>query len=133
MMPGTTNAADAFRYSIVFDSTGANYDTIIAFDFASEDVFQLPWSVDAIDPLVTSGILSTATFNADLAASVGAGALGAHHALMFTPSGGDLAGKTFMVVDVNGVAGYQANADLVIRITNSPTIGSFDTSDFTLS
>jgi Ca2+-binding RTX toxin-like protein len=127
---GAGNGSDWFRYNSVDASTGAAYDTVIAFDFAAEDQFVLDWSVTGVDPVVTSGVLSAATFNADLASAVGAGALGAHHALMFTASGGTLAGKTFMVVDVNGTAGYQADADLVVRITNSPTIGAFDASDF---
>ncbi len=49
--------------------------------------------------------------------------------MIFTPDLGTLAGDHFLVVDANGVAGYQAGQDLVIELTSSsPTI---TTSNFT--
>jgi len=77
---------------------------------------------------VTSGKLSTATFNSDLAADLGATKLGADHAVLFTASKGDLAGDTFLVVDLNGTAGYQAGQDLVIRLTGAT--GTLATANF---
>jgi hypothetical protein len=36
--------------------------------------------------------------------------------VLFTPDGGNLAGHTFLVVDVNGAAGYQAGQDYVFQL-----------------
>ena len=49
-------------------------------------------------------------------AAVDASHLAGHHAVLFTPSSGAFSDKTFLVVDANGVAGYQAGADLVILL-----------------
>ena len=57
--------------------------------------------------------------------------LAAHHAVLFTPSTGVPAGSKFLVVDANGVAGYQAGADVVILLgANSTNLGSLTASDF---
>ena len=46
--------------------------------------------------------------------------------MLFTPDSGDLAGHHFVVVDANGVAGYQANPDHVIEVAASHIdIGDF--------
>ena len=52
----------------------------------------------------------------------------ANHAVLFTADAGNLANVTFMVVDINGTAGYQANADLVVRLDNHT--GSLTTGNF---
>jgi len=85
-------------------------------------------AVTNIDPAVTTGSLSTATFNSDLAAAIGASHLLAHAAVLFTPSGGTLAGHTFLIADTVGMAGYQANHDLVADVTGAKgplTTGNF--------
>jgi hypothetical protein len=73
------------------------------------------------------GTLSTASFDADLAAGL-SGVLAAGGAALFAASGGTLDGHLFAVIDVNGVAGYQAGADIVIDLVNpvfpiDPTAG----------
>jgi hypothetical protein len=55
------------------------------------------------------------------------GRLGANHAILFTPTSGNLSGHTFLIVDLNATAGYQGGADLVVRIVAS---GTLDASDF---
>ena len=62
-------------------------------------------------------------FNSDLSHAADAAHLGKHHAVLFTPDSGDLSGTTFLVIDTNGVAGYQAGADLVIQLV-SPVISA---------
>jgi Ca2+-binding RTX toxin-like protein len=117
--------ADTFTYTSVTQSTSTHYDTITGFNFSS-DIFDIPGTVGAItaiDTAVTSGSLSTASFDTDLASAVSG--LGAHHAILFTPNGGTLSGQTFLVVDLNGMAGYQAGHDLVIRmISTSGTLAA---------
>ena len=79
---------------------------------------------------VTSGALSVNGFNASLVKDIGAAQLGAHDAVLFTPNSGTLKGAHFLIVDSNGVAGYQANQDLVIRLDGPIHFSHFGTSDF---
>jgi len=113
--------SDAFTYSSAAQSTSAHYDTITGFKFGT-DSFDIPGGagvITGINTKVTSGALSTATFDANLASALSSSHLGAHHAVLFTPNGGTLSGATFLVVDLNGVAGYQAGSDLVVRMNGS--------------
>ncbi len=55
------------------------------------------------------------------------GHLGAHHAVLFSVNAGTLHGQVFLIVDLNGTAGYQAGADLVLHLTNpTGTLGAAD-------
>lgn len=115
-------SADTFEYKAVADLTGSGYDTIAGANFAHDafDVSAVAGSIAAVDTAVTTGTLASgAKFNSDLAAALGASQLGAHDAVLFTASAGDLKDDTFLVVDCNGIAGYQANADLVIGLANA--------------
>ena len=107
---------DRFVYRTVADSTGPEYDTIVGFRSAGDDRIEFPTKPSADDPWVTTGTLSTASFNSDLGAAIGADQLGIGNAVRFTADAGSLAGQTFLIADANGVAGYQANADYVIRL-----------------
>ena len=112
--------SDTFVYGSAADSTTTHYDTITGFNFSS-DIFDTPGNVGTITGInakVASGTLSTASFDADLTSALSAH-LTAHHAILFTPTAGTLAGDTFLVVDLNGMAGYQTGADLVIRMNAS--------------
>jgi hypothetical protein len=84
----------------------------------------------AIDTAVTAGGLGSNTFDGDLKTAIGAGQLGAHHAVLFTSDTGTLAGRTFLIVDANGEAGYQTGADVVIALTNFS--GTLTTANFTV-
>ncbi|MBA3880278.1 MAG: hypothetical protein C0500_11255 [Sphingobium sp.] len=119
--------ADTFAYDAVSQSTGAAFDRIVGF-VSGTDRIDFNFAVTGVDATVGSGALSTASFDANLAAVIGAGQLAANHAVLFQASAGDLAGQTFLVVDANGVAGYQAGADYVIQLANPPA--SLVTSDF---
>ncbi|GEM_PF-657232 len=116
-------SSQIFTFDAVTDSTGATYDKVTGMNFnvATFDIGTFdPSLVTGIDAAVTHGTLDTgANFDSDLAAAIGAGQLGPHHAVLFTAdsSSTGLAGHTFLVVDVNGTAGYQAGADLVIDVT----------------
>lgn len=117
---------DFFQYHQVSESTGTRYDTIIGFNSA-EDNFFFDVAVTKVENTIHGGSLSTATFNSDLHA------LGTHpgagHAVLFEPDSGTLAGKIFLIVDANGQAGYQANADFVIELL-SPVKLALTTFDF---
>lgn len=107
---------DTFFYTGAGESTGTVFDTLIDFNPA-EDRIDLPGAVSSMGAAIDTGSLSLATFNADLAAALGG--LGASQATLFAPDAGDFAGKIFLVVDANGVAGYQAGEDYVFAITGA--------------
>jgi len=112
------DTGDTLDYNAVSDSTSSHYDIVSRFVGGGADVFHVSpiVTVTGVDATVASGALSTATFDANLAAAVGAGQLAADHAVLFTPNSGTLAGETFLIVDANGTAGYQAGADLVFDL-----------------
>jgi Ca2+-binding RTX toxin-like protein len=124
--------ADQFYYSYVSDSTSTSHDTIVGFD-ASIDSFVMVGSMalpGAIDATVTTGKQTSATFDADLSHALSASQLHAHDAVLYTPNSGNLAGHTFLVIDENGVAGYQAGQDLVIDITGATNLPHLSTGNF---
>ena len=106
---------DVFVYAGASESTGTGHDTIHVFD-SRVDRIDLPTDA-AWNGSVSAGTLSTATFDADLAAAVD-GLLGMNGAVLFTPDAGDRAGRIFAVVDGNGDGAYTAGADYVIEFTN---------------
>ena len=125
------NGNDTFVYDDVGESTGVTRDVITGYN-ALHDKFDLPsgYSVAAIDTALTTGTLSTGSFDANLAAAVDAAHLAAGDAVLFTPNAGTLAGHTFLVIDMNGTAGYQAGQDLVIQLESATHLASLATTDF---
>jgi hypothetical protein len=115
---GSADHSYALSYHAVSDSVGANYDTIEGLHLGRDIfVFQsFNETPTKIASAITSGTLSTATFDSDLTAALAAH-LPAHSAELFTPNAGTLAGHTFLVLDCNGTAGYQAGHDMVWDIT----------------
>ena len=130
-IPGVDSDSDTLVFSILNDSTGVTRDVIDRIDFNNEDKIDLPVVPTAIAAAITTGTLSTATFNANLAAAVNAAALPAGQAVLFDPNAGNLdqAGMVYLVVDANGIAGYQANADWVFQLENVNTT-FLDPTDF---
>ncbi len=128
VLTGST-LSDTFQFNDVSHSTSTGYDTITNIDFSS-DVISLvggAFNPNAIDAAITTGSLSTASFDTDLASDL-SGNLAAHHAVLFTADAGTLSGHTFLVVDANGTAGYQSGGDYVIDVTGysgTLTTGSF--------
>lgn len=104
---------DTFVYTAASDSTGPGYDTLADFD-PKQDRIDLPGTVTGLNLPIESGTLSTASFNADLGAALSH--LGVGYAAFYAPDAGDLAGNVFLVVDANGVAGYQAGEDYVFAL-----------------
>jgi hypothetical protein len=123
------DGADVFRFLGASDSSGVTFDRLRGVEFAV-DKFDLPTvagPVAAIDPMITTGTLNGgAAFDTGLAAALAA--LAADHAVLFRPNAGLHAGHTFLVADLNGVAGYQSGQDLVMRII-APS-GTLTTANF---
>jgi Ca2+-binding RTX toxin-like protein len=126
------SGADTFAYGSVADSTSTGYDAINGFN-ASTDLIDLQGSLSGVTVLnaaVTTGTLGSNNFDAALQVDIGASQLSAHGAVLFTPNGGGLAGHTFLIIDENGVAGYQAGQDLVIELAGGTNLSSFSLTNF---
>jgi hypothetical protein len=53
-----------------------------------------------------------------------------HHAALFKADAGSHSGQTFLVVDANGIAGYQAGEDFVIRLEKNGHLDGLDIANF---
>ena len=120
---------NSFVYDGVTDSTGPAFDTISQFNVKS-DAIDLWFQVAKIDSAVSGGALTSGQFDSDLAAAIGSGQLQSDHAVLFTPDSGDYVGETFLIVDANGIAGYQAGQDLVIAFDHTAHLDHFNLSNF---
>jgi hypothetical protein len=108
---------DTFVYTGAGESSGADFDILADFDPATDRI-DLLGSVSGFAAAVTGGTLSQASFGADLGAAMGG--LGASQAVWFAPDAGDLAGQVFLIVDANGIAGYQEGEDYVFAVAGAP-------------
>jgi Ca2+-binding RTX toxin-like protein len=124
-----SGGTDLLIYRSAADSTSTAFDVVTGFD-GSADRFDPFVRITGVDMTVTSGTLSRNGFDAHLASAVNGAALEANHAVLFTPSAGGYHGQTFLVIDQNGVAGYQSGQDLVIELSNSTNLASFGLSNF---
>lgn len=126
------NGSDRFEYFDLSESTSKTFDTIAHFD-GGDDSFVLSVAVHAIDSAVKAGMLRGGSrFDSDLAAAVGNSELKAHDAVLFTASKGTYAAHTFLIVDANGHAGYQASADYVIELSHAANLGDLAKGDFSV-
>lgn len=127
----TSGGKDTIVYVAAADSSIA-YDTVKGFS-ARDDHFDMPNQVSAMDPKVTGGQLDGGmgghVFADELAAAMD-GHLGAHHAVLFTPDSGNLAGSVFLVVDQNGAAGFQTGEDVVIKLEGTISLDTLAPSNF---
>jgi len=122
--------ADVFGYYGVTDSRGTSRDVITGFD-ADHDSFQFFSAVvTGVDAAIAAGTMREGHFEDDLVASVNAAHLAAGHAVLFTASAGNLSGHTFLVVDANGVAGYQAGQDYVMQLDAAAHLNHFALGNF---
>lgn len=110
---------NVFVYHNASDSTSTTYDTITDLNASKDTLLLLGLNpITVIDPAVRAGHLSSGTsFDKELAEEIAGGQLGAHHAVLLSVVSGNLSGHTFLIVDLNGKAGYQAKQDLVIDVT----------------
>jgi Ca2+-binding RTX toxin-like protein len=94
-------------------SSSTSFDTIVGFDRREDHIGGV--EVTSFGGDVNQGRLAQASFDQDLAAAMN-GVLGSHQAALFTPDQGDYAGRTFLLIDGNQQAGYQAGADYVVEL-----------------
>jgi Ca2+-binding RTX toxin-like protein len=119
---------DLIVVGAVANSTSLGYDNL-RFDAAAETV-DLDTAVAAFDARVNAGRLTKEAFDSEMQDAIGAAQLGAGHAVIFDPNQGNLSGVSFLIVDGNGTAGYQAGEDYVFRINEVTNQASLDASDF---
>jgi hypothetical protein len=116
--------ADTIRYTQNSQSVATTYlggyDTVSGFDGSlGKDSFGLATAV-TFDPALLGGPLSKASFNHDLEAA--AGALEHDHAALFTATGGNLDGATFLLVHTGSGVGYHGGTDLLVKLDNAVAI-----------
>lgn len=117
--------ADIFLFNEAADSNVApgtggsaaqHYDTLFGFT-QGEDVIIVGGQVFSTLTAGRDGRLDDASFNEDFGAAVGA--MTGRAAMTFTATSGNHAGETFLVLNTDGVAGYQAGSDLVLHLSSS--------------
>lgn len=115
--------------SDVPESNAANFDVVKGYDAATSK-FDFTFTVTGVDAMIRQGDASRASLDADLANIIDATKLGASHAVLFIADAGDLSGATFLIVDANGMAGYQQGADFVIQLAGGLHLAHLSTTDF---
>ncbi len=115
------------------ESTSITYDQVVGFSFKKDQFRFYNDRVDAIRSAVTTGTLSTATFDSDLHNALLSANNGAHTAVLFTPDAGTLAGHLFLIVDKDGAVGYTAGADYVIELVSPNNLDHLSLNSFALA
>jgi len=106
--------ADTFVFNEASDSASRNYDTIVGFERGTDTIEVNGQSYgNYLD--VTGGRLDDDSFDRDLSNALST-SLNGNAAVFFDAADGNHAGQTFVVINANGVDGYQAGADLVIHL-----------------
>jgi hypothetical protein len=111
--------ADRFVYTGVAQSTGTAYDRLLDFDFAVDKI-DLPGAGPFSYDITVSGSVDSADFNDDLAALLSGHLADVRDFAFVSATSGTLSGKHFLVVDANGIDGYQAGQDYVFEVTTPP-------------
>ena len=111
--------ADTFRYTAGHSSASA-WDTIVGINDAADRI-DLPVTISGFAGSITGANLSSSTLASNLATAV-SGTLGAGQWVKVTASSGDLAGRTFLVADADGVAGFNSATDYVIEVESPVSI-----------
>jgi Ca2+-binding RTX toxin-like protein len=124
------NGDDSFLYLAAAASTGINHDTITDFDSNNADLIILDHLFNDVNAPLTTGTLSAASFDADMAAAITGAVMGKYDAVLFRPDAGDFDGDVFLVVDMNHKAGYQTGKDVVILMGNGSELGDLGAEDF---
>jgi Ca2+-binding RTX toxin-like protein len=128
---GGGRGSDTYYYSWIHHSTGLTFDTIRGFDADEDKVALINRAAPAaIDAAVVSGQVRGHHFNDDMEAAVDGTHLGANNAVLFTADAGGFSGVTFLVIDANGIAGYQADEDFVIQLDAGKNLGNLGVDDF---
>jgi Ca2+-binding RTX toxin-like protein len=124
---GTGN--DMLQIYGAVDSASNFFDIVTNFDFDHDKIDVTPFAIAGIDPIFTGSVPSGNSYDTNMGIALTAGHLGAHHAVLFQPSSGQ-SGELFLVIDMDGVAGYTSGADLAIQLDNAQHQDHFSASNF---
>jgi hypothetical protein len=119
--------ADTYVYFSAQGSTGPDCDVFVTFN-PNIDFIDLPFTVNAVNARVDTGLLRSFAFDDDLEARFPS--LGSHRAVLFAPDQGDLIGNVYLIVEDGGPNGYQAGLDYVFDVTNANAIDDLTTATF---
>ena len=127
--------ADTFAYDAVseLDQHDARHDQRLQHERRQDRFAQWACECDRCRHGRDDGTFVESDFDANLAQYIGASQLAAHGAVLYTPNAGGLAGQTFLIIDENGVAGYQSGQDLVIHLTSGMNLAGLNVSNFETS
>jgi hypothetical protein len=116
--------ADTFNYAAGNNSNTSALDTITDFT-AGTDKFHTNFTTTFQGEFTSAA--ATGTLDGDIAAAFAANGGGAHSGFVFDFNGADFNGHSYLVVDSNGNAAYDAGTDLVVEITgHTGTVTSGD-------
>lgn len=124
------DGGDTFEYRHASDSFSIQYDGVQDFHEAEGDRFALPFSINDVNAPITAGHVDFGSFDTDLAALIHGPQMGKHDAVLITPDDGNMAGQTFLIIDFNNKAGYQAGKDVVIFMDTTAGLAVFDEGAF---
>ena len=133
---GHGRGTDLFVYHQAAESTGGVFDSIAGFN-PLQDLLVVPHAVSAIDSALEARCDGLDQVDGTLAAAADGTHLGAHDAVIVQidfnepfPGGTPIAPETYLIVDVNGVAGYQSGEDLAIRFDFPHNLAQLSIDDF---
>jgi Ca2+-binding RTX toxin-like protein len=122
--------ADTFLYNSVAESTNEDYDTLDEFN-VHRDYIDLDVTVTGLDSSLTTGSLSDGpTYVSDFETAIDDTILAANHAVVWTPDAGADAGDTYLVIDANGIAGFQSGQDYIIELEDAKHLADLDLGTF---
>lgn len=116
---------DHFVYIAADESSGPTYDTITDLNF-NQDQIGVAFDVAHVDDAIGGATINMGSFDDDIAAAVGK--IKAAHAVLVTATHGTLHDHTFLVIEAEGVKGYQPGHDIVIDVTG--VTGTMSVHDF---
>lgn len=116
--------SDVFAYLAVGDSNQANTDIVSGFDFAADR-----FHFDGLAPTGGVALDLTGTEFANLATTLDASTMAVGEAVLVHVLNGVAQGRDFLLVDGNGVAGFQVAGDYAIELVGLLNRASFDYSD----
>jgi Ca2+-binding RTX toxin-like protein len=111
--------------TFMLGQAGDAIDTVVGFN-GQTDTLNFANGVTNVGHSLLGGIASNVTDVAGLAT----GSLGANEAMVIKPLLGALGGDTFMVVDQNGIAGFQQGQDLVVQLVNATHLNDLSLDNF---
>lgn len=122
------SGTDTLVYHAAADSASNFFDLVTNFDFA-HDRIDLDFALGGVDAAFTGSVPGGNSYDQDIALAMNTAHLGAHHAAIFEPSSG-VNGAVFLVIDMDGVAGYTSGSDLAIQLFNAQNMASLGTHNF---